>query len=80
MIKVKFIRNEVEMTEFSRTTSASFASPPASNIEIPVGGSQGHKVITRNFVNAILDSESAKAVSKALELSSIATASPHQWL
>lgn len=55
--KVRFIRNEMEMTEFSRTSTAAFASPPVWNIEIPVGGGGDHKVITQNFVNAILDGE-----------------------
>lgn len=54
--KILFTRNEIPMTEFSRTTDRAFALPPVWNIEIPVGGgATGHKVITQNFVDAILD-------------------------
>lgn len=54
--KILFTRNEIPMTEFSRTTDKGFAAPPVWNIEIPFGGGpSGHKVITQNFVDAILD-------------------------
>lgn len=54
--KISFTRNEIPMTEFSRTTDKGFASPPVWNIEVPVGGgASGHKVITQNFVDSILD-------------------------
>ena len=54
--KIAFTRNEVPMTEFSRTCTRGFASPPVWNIEVPAGGGPtGHKVITQNFVDAILD-------------------------
>ncbi len=54
--KILFTRNEIPMTEFSRTTDRSFAVPPVWHIEIPSeGGPAGHKVVTQNFVDAILD-------------------------
>ncbi len=54
--KILFTRNEMPMTEFSRTTDRGFAVPPVWHIEIPAGGGQaGHKVVTQNFVDAILD-------------------------
>lgn len=54
--KIQFTRNEIPMTEFSRTTDRAFALPPVWHIEIPAGSGQaGHKVITQNFVLAILD-------------------------
>lgn len=64
--KLQFTRNEVPMTEFSRTTSESFARPPVWNVEIPVvqRGEQ-HNGILKNFTNAILDGE--KLVAPAAE-------------
>jgi len=54
--KISFIRNEIPMTEFSRTTNQGFATPARWNIEIPYGGRAGqHQGITQNFVDAILD-------------------------
>jgi len=54
--KITFTRNETPATEFSRTTPHGFAKPPVWNIDIPYGGgSAGHKAITQNFVDAILD-------------------------
>lgn len=54
--KITFTRNEVPMTEFSRTCGQGFAKPAVWNIEIPYGGGTGgHAVITQNFVNSILD-------------------------
>jgi len=51
-----FTRNETEMSEFSRTTSESFASPPKWNVEIPISGHGGqHNEIMENFTKAILD-------------------------
>ncbi|MFV0337786.1 MAG: Gfo/Idh/MocA family protein [Chthoniobacterales bacterium] len=54
--KFSFIRNEVPMSEFSRTTSGGFATPPTWNIDIPVQGHGGqHVEIIQNFTAAILD-------------------------
>lgn len=54
--KIRFIRNEVPMTEFSRTTTGGFSRPERWYVDIPFGGgASGHKVITQNFVDAILD-------------------------
>ncbi len=54
--KFLFTRNEVEMSEFSRTTTAKFAGPPTWKIEIPLSGHGGqHREIMQNFIAAILD-------------------------
>ena len=54
--KISFTRNEVPMTEFSRTSKQGFATPPVWHIDVPVGGgASGHRVITQDFVDAILD-------------------------
>ncbi len=51
-----FTRNEVEMSEFSRTTPHAFASPATWNVEIPVSGHGGqHNEILENFTQAVLD-------------------------
>ena len=64
--KLSFTRNEIPMTEFSRTTTESFSRPPVWNVEIPVvqTGEQ-HNGILKNFTNAILDGE--KLLSPAAE-------------
>lgn len=52
---IRFIRNEIPTTEFSRTTEHAFSTPPVWNIEIPISGyGEQHPAITQNFVNAIL--------------------------
>lgn len=54
--KISFTRNEIPMTEFSRTTKLGFAHPAVWNIDIPAGGGPtGHKVVTQAFVDAVLD-------------------------
>ena len=51
-----FTRNEVEMSEFSRTTPQAFAAPAFWNVEIPVSGHGGqHGEILDNFTRAVLD-------------------------
>lgn len=53
--KIYFTRNEVPASEFLRTSKQGFARPPIWNVEVPVTGpAGGHKVITQNFVDAIL--------------------------
>ncbi len=54
--KVEWIRNVQPMTEFSKTTDASFGRPDIWNIQIPIedSGTQ-HVGILQNFVDAILD-------------------------
>ncbi len=54
--KLNFVRNEIPMTEFSRTTKGSFDAPPVWNVEIPLEqkGEQ-HLGIIKNFANAVLD-------------------------
>lgn len=52
----RFTRNEVGMSEFSRTERTGFARPPVWNIEIPIEGVGGqHREILVNFVEAVLD-------------------------
>jgi predicted dehydrogenase len=54
--KLRFLRNEVPMTEFSRATSDSFARPSIWDIGVPPGPAGGaHNEILRNFADAILD-------------------------
>ncbi len=54
--KFSFTRNEVEMSEFCRTSSHDFARPPVWHIEIPIEGKGGqHNAIIENFTSAILD-------------------------
>jgi predicted dehydrogenase len=54
--KIVFVRNEVSMLQFSKTSKAGFARPECWNIEVPyesAGG--GHHEVMQNFVDAILD-------------------------
>ena len=54
--KITFIRNEQEMTEFSRTTDKAFASPATWTVSIPAINHGGqHNEILQNFTDAILD-------------------------
>ncbi|MDZ4198583.1 MAG: Gfo/Idh/MocA family oxidoreductase [Kiritimatiellia bacterium] len=54
--KISFIRNEIPVSEFSRTSQASFAVPPVWNIDVPAGpNTGGHATVTQNFVDAIVD-------------------------
>lgn len=54
--KIRFVRNEIPMTEFSRTSTQGFSRPETWNIDIPYSGNHGgHKIITQSFVDAILD-------------------------
>jgi predicted dehydrogenase len=64
--RLSFTRNEVPMTEFSRTTNQSFATPPTWNVELPVNGHGGqHVEVLQNFVDAILGG--APLVAPAVE-------------
>jgi predicted dehydrogenase len=54
--KISFIRNEISMLQYSKTSKAGFARPEFWNIEVPYDSSGGqHHEITQNFVDAILD-------------------------
>lgn len=54
--RITFVRNEIPMTRFSRTSKSGFATPDVWKIEIPVSGHGGqHLEIKQNFVDAILD-------------------------
>ncbi|MBD3239771.1 MAG: gfo/Idh/MocA family oxidoreductase [Chitinivibrionales bacterium] len=49
-----FTRNEVPMSEFSRTSNQSFATPERWECEIPVRGDGGsHAQVIQNFIDAI---------------------------
>jgi predicted dehydrogenase len=53
--RLHFTRNEIPMSEFSRTTTQSFAAPATWEIEIPIQGTGGqHIEIIQNFAEAIL--------------------------
>ncbi|MDB6067574.1 MAG: oxidoreductase [Pedosphaera sp.] len=54
--KLNFIRNEVSMTEFSKSSKVGFLKPEARNIEIPIENAVApHATLMQNFVDAILD-------------------------
>jgi predicted dehydrogenase len=51
---LRFFRNEVPTSEFSATTTESFAAPPVWKVEIPTEGSGSqHLGILQNFVDTI---------------------------
>ncbi len=53
--QLNFLRNEVPMSEFSRTSDQAFARPDVWEVSIPVKGTAGkHVEILRNFTDAIL--------------------------
>lgn len=56
---LRFVRNEVEMSEWSRTTTGGFTKPPTWNVSIPIEGGVGpqHIGIMQNFAAAILKDE-----------------------
>jgi predicted dehydrogenase len=54
--KLNFIRNEVPMDEFSRTSKVGFLKPDTWNAEIPIDNAAApHAALMQNFVDAILD-------------------------
>lgn len=56
--KITYVRNEIPMGEFSRTTRESFARPATWDIVVPAAGHGGqHNEVLQNFTNAILDGE-----------------------
>lgn len=64
--KLTYTRNEIQMGEFSRTTSESFGRPNTWNVEIPiVQQGEQHIGILKNVTNAILHGE--KLLSPAPE-------------
>jgi predicted dehydrogenase len=54
---LEFIKTDVSVSEFSRTTDYKFGGPGKSRSLIEVGDANGHKLAQQNFVNAILDGE-----------------------
>lgn len=56
--KIRFIRNEISSSDFSRTSQGGFAKPPVWNIDIPAEGrGTQHNGILANFAQAILGKE-----------------------
>jgi predicted dehydrogenase len=54
--RLYFTRNEVSMTEFSRTSKVGFLKPDVWNVEIPIeNAATPHATLMQNFVDAILD-------------------------
>jgi predicted dehydrogenase len=53
---IHFTRNEIEVTQFIKTSELAFATPDRWEVTIPVEGHGGqHNAIMQNFVDAILD-------------------------
>jgi predicted dehydrogenase len=56
--QLRFIRNEADMLQFSKSAKLGFAKPEVWNVEIPFeNAANGHAILMQNFVNAILDGE-----------------------
>jgi predicted dehydrogenase len=54
--KLHFTRNEVSMTEFSKTSKVGFLKPDVWQVEIPFENAPApHATLMQNFVDAILD-------------------------
>lgn len=54
--RLHFTRNEISMTEFSRTSKSGFLKPEVWNVEIPIENAPApHAALMQNFVDAILD-------------------------
>ncbi len=54
--KIRYTRNEQQMTAYSQTTEERFVPPSNWNVEIPVNGHGGqHVEIMQNFADAILE-------------------------
>ena len=53
---LSFTRNEVSMTDFSKTSPVGFLKPDVWNVDIPIENAPApHAAIMQNFVDAILD-------------------------
>lgn len=52
-----FHRNAVPMSEFSRSTTENFATPPCDRVDLPTPANHGgqHNAVLANFADAILD-------------------------
>ena len=54
--RLRFIRNEIPTSEFTKTTRELFSKPPVWNVEIPTKGKGGqHAQVLENFASAILN-------------------------
>ena len=58
--RLRFVRNQECMREFSRRSASGFLKPEVWNCEIPFGDGpeSPHALLMQNFVNAVLDGES----------------------
>ena len=60
--RIQFIRNEVSMIDFCRSSKAGFTKPEVWNVDVPFDPTPGqHQEITQNFVDAILDGSALHA-------------------
>lgn len=57
--RLSYTRNEMQTSEFSRTTRSGFSTPDVWNVEVPLPGHRGeqHIGILKNFTNAVLKGE-----------------------
>jgi predicted dehydrogenase len=56
--KLRFTRNETDMSEFCRTSKLGFGKPEIWHIEIPFeNATNGHAILMQNFINAIQNGE-----------------------
>ncbi len=63
---IRFWRNEVAMSEFSKTTTECYSGPPVWEVKIPISGSgPQHLGILQNFVDAIANG--ATLIAPAVE-------------
>jgi predicted dehydrogenase len=54
--RLTFTRNEIEMSQFSRTAKGGFVTPPIWEVNIPISGhGDQHIGIMKNFADAVLD-------------------------
>jgi len=65
--RILYTRNEVQTSEFSRTTTSGFSRPPVWDVEIPAPSTRGeqHLGILKNFTETILDG--GKLIAPAAE-------------
>jgi predicted dehydrogenase len=63
--ELRFTRNEISMSEFSRASRLGFTAPPTWDVLIPLSGHGGqHNEILKNFADAILDAASLIAPAR----------------
>ena len=63
--RLQFIRNEVDMLEFSRAAQLGFARPEVWQVEIPfANATNSHAILMQNFVDAIVEGKPLIAPGK----------------